>query len=131
MRHLPTVIGILLGALFALLGALHFLHLLPSPPPPPEGSLPALFMAAMFPSGYLDFVKACELLGGILVAIPRTRNLGLLVLGPVILNIVAFHVFIMKGTTLVDPMLGFIVAAALYLLWTERRAFVSLVRRPS
>jgi hypothetical protein len=40
--------------------------------------------------------------GGLLVAIPKSRNLGLLILGPIIVNILAFHIFIMKGATLAD-----------------------------
>lgn len=129
MRHLPTIIGALLGLLFVTFSTLFFLNLLPSPPPPPEGSWPALFMGAFFPSGYLTFVKALEFTGGVLVAIPKTRNLGLLVLGPIIINILAFHALIMKGEGLVNPIIGFIVAAALYLLWVERKAFAGLVRR--
>jgi putative oxidoreductase len=88
-----------------------------------------LFMGAFAPSGYLTFVKVLELVGGLLVAIPMTRNLGLLVLGPIILNILAYHLFIMGGTTLADPMLIVIVVVTLYLLWVERKAFAGLVRR--
>ena len=33
-------------------------------------------MAAFGPTGYMTFIKVLELLGGILVAIPRTRRLG-------------------------------------------------------
>jgi putative oxidoreductase len=66
----------------------------------------------------------------VLVAIPLTRNLGLLVLGPILLNIIAFHVFITKGETLADPVLGLLVALALYLLWVERKAFAGLIWRP-
>ena len=38
-----------------------------------------MFLGAMYMTGYLAFVKVLEILGGILVAIPKTRNLGLLV----------------------------------------------------
>lgn len=72
-------------------------NLVPMPPPPPEGTPPALFMGAFAPTGYLTFVKVIEVIGGVLVAIPFTRNLGLLVLGPIIVNILAFHAFITKG----------------------------------
>ena len=129
MRHLPTIAGILLGLLFVIFGTLYFLNALPSPPPFKEGSWPALFMGAFAPSGYLNFVKAMEITGGVLVAFPRTRNIGLLVLGPIIINILAFHLLIMQGEGLVNPIIGFIVAAALYLLWVERKAFAGLVRR--
>jgi hypothetical protein len=98
-------------------------------PPPPEGSLTAHFFAAFGPSGYMTFVKVFEVIGGVLVAIPRTRNLGLLVLGPIIINILAFSIFIAKGEGMANPITAIIVAAPLYLLWVERRAFAGLVAR--
>ena len=130
MRHIPTVIAILLGLLFVAGGATFLLGLIPKMDPPPEGSLQALFMGAFVPSGYMAMVKVFELIGGLLVAIPRTRNLGLLVLGPIIINILAFHVFILKGAMLLDPVLICVCLAALYLLWVERKAFAGLVSRP-
>ena len=75
----------------------------------------------------MTFVKALELIGGVLVAIPRTRNFGLLVLGPIIVNILAFHLFIMKGEGLLNPLLLLIVALASYLLWVGRKAFADLL----
>jgi len=85
-----------------------------------------MFFGAFGPTGYMTFVKVLELLGGILVAIPRTRNFGLLILGPIIVNILAFHVFVAKGG-LADPMIVGIVLLALYLLWVERRRFAGLL----
>ena len=49
-------------------------------------------------TGYMTFVKVCELIGGILVMIPRTRNFGLLVLGPIIVNILAFRASYRQGS---------------------------------
>lgn len=131
MKILTIIAGALLGLVFVAFGSLYFLNLLPSPPPPPEGSPPALFMGAMHPTGYLGFVKVMEILGGALIAIPRTRNLGLLVLGPIVINILTFHVFILKGAKLLDPVLAIIVVLTLFLLWAERSAFAALVRRPT
>ena len=128
MKYIPAVVAALLGALFVFAGAAVLFHLVDAPPPP-EGTPAGHFMAALAPTGYLTFVKALELVGGLLVAIPRTRNLGLLTLGPIIVNILAYHAFVMKGEGLLNPMLLFIAAAALYLLWIERRAFGALVRR--
>lgn len=84
-------------------------------------------MGALVPTGYLTFVKVLEVLGGVLVAVPRTRNFGLLVLGPILINILAFHVFINQGAGLFDPPLLIIVALTGYLLWTGRKAFFGLV----
>lgn len=75
----------------------------------------------------MTFVKVLELIGGILVAIPRTRNFGLLVLGPIIVNVLAFHAFITKGEGLFNPLLLLLVALALYLLWVGRKKFAGLL----
>jgi putative oxidoreductase len=53
--------------------------------------------------------------------------LGLLFLGPMIVNIIAFHIFITGGHGLLDWMLDLIIALALYLLWVERKRFASLL----
>jgi hypothetical protein len=126
MKHAPTVAGALLGALFVM-SAVVVLFGLVKMPPPPEGSPAALFFGAFVPTGYMTFVKVLELLGGMLVAFPRTRNIGLLVLGPILVNILAFHVFITKGAGIFDPMLVGIVLLATYLLWCGRKAFAGLL----
>lgn len=130
MRYIPTIAGILLGLAFIAGGAMFLLNLMPPQPAPPEGSLMALFFGAFVPSGYLHFVKVCEIVGGVLVAIPLTRNLGLLILGPILVNIIAFHVFITKGEGLTNPVLIGLAALALFLLFIERKAFFGLISRP-
>ncbi len=130
MKHLPTVAGALLGLAFVVFGLNFFLNFIPMPNDPSPADAPhKLFMGALFPTGYLAFVKVLEILGGLLVAVPRTRNLGLLILGPIIVNILCFHIFLKKGATLVDPANITITVLALFLLWTERRAFAFLVTR--
>ena len=130
MKYAPTIAGILLGLLFIMSAVVVLFNLVPTPPMP-EGTPMAMFMGAFGPTGYMTFVKVCELLGGILVAVPRTRNFGLLVLGPIIMNILAFHVFITKGEGLVNPMLIIIVLLAAYLLWAGSKAFAGLVNQTS
>ena len=127
MKLLSNLAGGLLGLLFVTFALMYLLKLVPMPPPPPEGSAPALFMGAFVPTGYLTLVKILEVLGGILVAIPRTRNWGLLVLGPILVNILAFHVLIMKGEGLFSPPLILICLLAASLLWSGRKAFAGLL----
>lgn len=129
MKYLPVIAGVLLGLLFIMSSVVVLFNLV-KVPPIPEGTPAAMFMGALGPTGYMTFIKVCELVGGILVAIPRTRNFGLLILGPIIVNILAFHIFIMKGQTLFDPMLIVIVLLALYLLWVGRNAFAGLANSP-
>lgn len=129
MKYVPTIAGALLGLMFVAFSTLFFLKLVPTPEFP-EGSPIAMMMGAFGPTGYMAFVKALELIGGLLVAIPVTRNLGLLVLGPIIVNIIAFHVFITQGAGLFEPTLIAIVVLATFLLWCERKAFGYLITRP-
>lgn len=129
MKHLPSIAGALLGLLFIVFGLNFFLHFIPMPADPSPADAPhKLFMGALFPTGYLAFVKVLEILGGVLVAMPRTRMAGLLVLGPVIVNIFAFHIFLLNGAMLADPVLIAIAALALYLLWVDRARFAALLR---
>ena len=125
MKIASNIVGGLLGFFFIAFSLPVLLKLFPIPPMP-EGTPAALFMGAFVPTGYLAFVKTFELIGGCLVAVPRTRNFGLLVLGPIILNILAFHILIMKGEGLFGPPI-FVAAPALFLLWSGRRAFAGLM----
>lgn len=126
MKIVAHIAALILGGLFLMASIMYFVGVEP-PQPPPPGSPVAHFMEATGPTGFMTFVKVFELLGAVLVIIPFTRNFGLLVLGPIILNILAFHAFIAKGG-LADPMLIAIVVCALFLLWTGRKAFAGLAR---
>ena len=123
----PVIAGGILGLAFIAFGLNHFINFLPTPPSPPEGSPPAMFFGALFTTGYLGFIKAIEILGGILVAIPKTRNLGLLVLGPVVVNILAFQIFMTGGAGLTQPPVILVSVLAAYLLWSARRRFAGLL----
>ncbi|HQZ26943.1 MAG: hypothetical protein KA250_11920 [Verrucomicrobiales bacterium] len=129
MKYLPTVAGVLLGLLFILSSSVVLFGLVPTPEIP-EGTPVAAFFNAFGPTGYLTFVKVLELLGGILVTLPRTRNAGLLILGPILVNILAFHSFV-AGDGILSPMLIGISALALFLLWSERKAWLALLNLSS
>ncbi len=128
MKYLTTIAGILLGLLFIMSACVVLFGLAPTPDIP-EGSPVAAFFAAFGPTGYLSFIKILELIGGLLVAIPRTRNLGLLILGPIIVNILAYHVFVAKDG-IFSPMLLGLCALTLFLLWAERRKWIALIIGP-
>lgn len=129
MKHAPTIAAALLGLLFVVFGSNFFLNFIPMPADPSPADAPhKLFMAALFPTGYLAFVKVLEILGGILVAVPKTRNIGLLVLGPIIVNILSFHTFLTKGAGLYDAPVVLISVLALFLLVSERKAFAALLK---
>lgn len=122
-----NIAGVLLGLLFLIFGLNFFFQFIPMPADPSPDTAPhKMFMAAMFSTGYLTFVKILEIVGGILVAVPRTRNLGLLVLGPIVVNILAFHVFLTQGAGLFEPPVLLISVLSAFLLWSGRKAFAGL-----
>lgn len=125
MKIAAAIAGILLGGLFIMSASMVLFNLVEMPEIPKD-TLPYHFMAAVGPTGYMTMVKVVELLGGIFVLIPKTRNIGLLFLGPVIVNILAFHQFVAKDGIL-QPMLLGIVALSLFLLWVERARWKALL----
>jgi len=125
-KCLPIAAGIVLGLCF-LAASIPVLFNLVKIPPLPEGTPAWHFMQAFGPTGYVKFVKMFEFVGGIVVMIPRLRNLSLLLLGPVIVNIIAFHVFVDDPKHLINPLLDIIIVCALYLLWDARKKFSGLI----
>ena len=123
MKYLNRITAALLGLVFVVFGTNFFLKFIPIPQQP-EGSPAAMFMGGMFVSGMLVFVKVLEILGGVLLAIPATRNLGLLVLGPIIVNIFAFHFFFFGPASLLDPMM---IGIAVLTAWQTLAAGRSLL----
>lgn len=125
MKYAPLIASILLGLLFIMSAVVVLFGLAPMPEIPKD-TLPWHYMQAFAPTGYMTFVKVLELIGGILVIIPKTRNVALLILGPILVNILAFHQFVAKDG-IFQPMLLILSALALYLLWSGRKAWSSLV----
>ena len=125
-EKLPMLAGALLGLVFVVFGLNFFLGFI-AMPAPPEGSPPALFFAAVGPTGFMAGVKVLEILGGILVAIPKTRNFGLLVLGPIVINILGFNLFLIGGQALFQPPVILVSALSAYLLWDGRKKFLALL----
>ena len=89
----------------------------------------AAFSVALAATGYmLPLLWSTEIAGGILLLSARMVPLALVLLAPVIVNIVAFHLFLAPGA-----MPGAIVVSALeiYMAWQYRAAFGPLFRAPA
>lgn len=127
MKHLPTIAGVLLGGVFLMASLTFLLGFMPDEMPKMSEAAEH-FMTAVGPTGFMTFVKVCELVGAVLVMIPKTRGAGLLILGPILVNILAYHVFV-AGDGIADPMVLAPSALAIYLLLVDARAFGRLVWR--
>jgi putative oxidoreductase len=60
-------------------------------PPPPTDPIALTFLGGMFGSYLAKFVGFFEIIGSVLLLLPRTRFVGLLLLLPIMANIIMFH----------------------------------------
>ncbi len=92
MRIAVLICRLLLGFVFVLFGLNGFLNFIPQPPIPP--GLMADFNRVMRESHYLVLPFAIQLLSGVLFLIGQYIPLALVLIGPVIVNILMFHVLL-------------------------------------
>lgn len=118
MKYAIVIVRLLLGLVFAVFGSNAFLHFIPMPPM--EGQAGA-FMGALISSGYVYVIAGLQVLGGVLLILgARFVALGLTLLGPVIVNIVLYHIFLdTKGL----PIALVVAFLSLFLLWVYRYKF--------
>lgn len=122
MKIVVAVARILLGLGFVVFGANSFLNFM-------KGSLPpgvaGQFMGAMITTHYFWVTGFFMLAGGLLLLINRFVPLGLIFLGPILVNILAFHIFMAPasiGPGLVFTVLWFVV------FYSVRGAFAPIFR---
>jgi len=92
MKIVTLIARLLLGLIFVVLGLNGFLNFL-SMGPMPSG-LAGQFIGALVLSHYFWVVAALQVAGGALLLVNRYVPLALVLLGPVIVNIILYHVFL-------------------------------------
>ena len=90
-RMLENISAILLALLMIIFGLNKFLGFIAVDPP--ADPIAQQFMGAMFSSYLYIVVGIFEIIGGLLLLVPRFRFIGWLLQGVIIFNIVAFHFF--------------------------------------
>ena len=122
MKITTIITRSLLGLIFLTFGANKILNFMPTPPVPGEAGQ---FMGAMFATHYIFVVAASEVIGGALLLTGRYAPLGLTLVGPVVVNILAFHTFMAPAGL---PVAFVVSALALFLLWSYREHFSGLIK---
>jgi putative oxidoreductase len=122
MKIITIIARLLLGLLFAVFGSNAFLHFIQMPP---MSGHSGEFIGAMYATGYLHVIATFQVIGGLLLVIGRFVPLGLTLLGPIIVNIVLFHIFLDRNGL---PMALVVSLLAVFLVWRYREAFAGLVR---
>ena len=83
------------------------------------------FLHALFASGYVYAISAGQVIGGLLLLIGRFVPLGLIIIGPVIVNIVLFHFFLAAEGLGLAIVIAILFAFLVFRYWT---AFAAVVR---
>jgi putative oxidoreductase len=123
MKYAIIIARVLLGLMFVVFGSNAFLHFIPMPQM--EGA-PGAFMGALFSSGYIYAIAALQVLGGLLLLLgARFVALGLTLLGPVIVNIVLYHIFLDRNGL---PVAFVVLLLSLFLLWVYRFKFPNIFK---
>ena len=107
MKIAALISRILMGLVFTFFGLNGFLNFLPQPPLPPGTA--GQFSTALFVSHYLYLIAAVQVISGVLLLINRYVPLAIVLLGPMLVNILAFHLLMYRT--------GLSVAAVVAILW--------------
>lgn len=122
MKYVIIIARVLLGLVFTVFGLNGFLHFIGAMPEM-QGQAGA-FITALASSGYLYVIAFLQVVGGLCLLFgARFVPLGLTLLGPVIVNIVLFHIFLEPAGL---PMAIALSALALFLLWIYRFKFPAI-----
>ncbi|WP_318345577.1 DoxX family membrane protein [Flagellimonas baculiformis] len=118
------ILALLFGLMFINAGLNKFLNYMPPPEEMPEALLKD-FQALMEISWLMPLVGLAEIIGGILIIIPRTRALGALIILPVMVGI-------LLANTVVD-MSGFAIALVLaiilgWIMYENRHKYKSIIQ---
>ena len=107
MKIVVLVSRLLLGLVFFVFGLNGFLQFIPVKELPT--GLALQFVTALMQSHYVLVVSATQLIGGVLLLTNRYIPLALALLGPVIVNILCYHIFL--------SFQGMPIAAVVAVLW--------------
>ena len=120
---LTKVVRIVLGAGLLFFGLNKFFHFFT---PPPHSEAAGVFLGGLASSGYFfPMLGIIEAGTGLALVLGLYVPLALLVLAPVSLNIVLFHLFLDPGGIMTGAVMGLMLA---YLGWAYRESYAQLFK---
>lgn len=124
LRYTAIVVRVLLGLLFIMSGVSYFfMKEIPTDSLTPVAQQ---FMAALTATGYFfPFLKASEVVAGLMLLFKRWTPLALLILAPIILQILCFNIFL-DGAALIMGVVIFVMA--IFLAWYNWEKYEGLFR---
>ncbi len=121
MKKVTTIISIILGLILIIFGLNKFLNFMPVM----ELSAPGLeFMGAFVKVGYgMTLVAIVEIITGILIASNKYRAFALVILFPILLNALLFHLFLDPENMLLAVL---VVVMNIFLMYAVRDKYAAL-----
>lgn len=120
-----TVIRSLFGLIYLVFGLNFFLHFIPMPPPPATPGAAESFTGGLFQAGYFfPMLKGIEVLLGGFLLLNFFTPLSLVILAPISINILLFHLFLAPAGI---GMSILIVLFHVYLFWAYRKSFRTVI----
>lgn len=117
MKIAVIIARVLLGLMFFVFGLNTFLHFMPMQPIPGDAGT---LSNVMFAHGWFTFYGVLYVIAGALLLIGRYVPVGLVILGPILVNILLFHITLAPGG--IGP--GLVVTLLeLFLIWAYWPAF--------
>jgi len=127
MKVAALVARLLLGLIFFVFGLNGFLQFIPVKELP--GGLAGQFITVFIASHYVLYVSGCQLAGGVLLLVNRYVPLALAILGPVIVNILLYHLLLNHAGAQLAIVVTILLA---FLFYRHRQHFAGLfVQRTS
>jgi putative oxidoreductase len=123
MKVAVLISRILLGLIFVVFGLNGFLNFLHAPLPPGTAGQ---YMMSLAATHYIHVIFLVQLIGGILLLAGQFIPLALVMLGPVIFNILLFHIFLLPAG-LPPGLLAFLLWSIVF--YSVRHAFAGIFVR--
>ena len=123
MKIAVLIARLLLGLEFLIFGLNGFLHFIPMPPP---SGLAGQYMVVMSETHLLVLVFALQVAGGLLLLSGQFVPLALVLLGPILVNVLEFHLLVAPAGL---PLAVFTLVLWLVVFSGVRRAFSGIFAR--
>ncbi len=128
MKIITLIARLLLGLVFVVFSINGLMMLYTGkgfiPMPPQPDGLAKDFSGILFKTGYLKVVKYIELIGGLLVLSGRYLNLGIFLLGPIVVNIFLFHLLMAPSGL---PMGAALLGLTLFLALSDHKSWKAVL----
>lgn len=99
-----------------------FLHYMPYPPMPDEA---VNFLGTLGNSWVFKLVAIAEIIGGVLLIMPKTRALGAIILFPVVVGILLFHIAMDPASILFAVIIFAILA---WIIYENREKYMPMIQ---